>query len=56
MKTEYKMKATDNLCFGALVDEVVDEPDGHGPELGVRVAGRAEQKVENDLNASRKLK
>jgi hypothetical protein len=44
------------LCLGTLVDEVVDEPDGHGPEFGVRVAGSAEQQIEDDLNAGGKLK
>ncbi len=35
---------------------MVDEPDGHGPKLGVRVAGSAEQQIEDDLNAGGKLK
>ncbi len=44
------------LCLGTLVNEVVDEPDGHGPEFGVRVTRSAEQQIEDDLNAGGELK
>ena len=45
-----------NLSFRALVDQVVNEPDGHRLQLGVGVAAGAEEKVEDDLDAGGKLK